>query len=208
MCNEAVRWYPYLIVRVPDQYRTQEMCNGVVRNKLCMLGHVPDHLKTQEICNEVVRKRSYMLDDVPDHFKTQQMCIKAVKKNPRILRYAPDHFNTQKICNEVVGQQPCLFLDVPDWFVTRQVGPWHNDELIECYQGYHKRKPQKAKIEEELMPTTWHPSHWWIGVFQKNVGHKYGLFVSEWPDTNFFLINRNKKDGPFGSAFSCRIIYF
>ena len=77
------------------------------------------------------------------------------------------------------GQQPCLFLDVPDWFVTRQVGPWHNDELIECYQGYHKRKPQKAKIEEELMPTTWHPSRWWIGVFQKNVGHKYGLFVSE-----------------------------
>ena len=37
--------------------------------------------------------------------------------------------------------------------------------MNQCYQGYHKRQPQKAKIEEELMPTAWHPSRWWIGVF-------------------------------------------
>ena len=26
---------------------------------------------------------------------------------------------------------------------------------------WNKRKPQKAKIKEELLPIAWHPSRWW-----------------------------------------------
>ena len=59
--------------------------------------------------------------------------------------------------------------DVPVWFVTRgQIQLWHdgddyynNDKLIEWYEGYQKRKAQKAKIKEELLPIAWHPSRWW-----------------------------------------------
>ena len=33
----------------------------------------------------------------------------------------------------------------------------NDDELIEWYEGYQKRKNQKAKIKQELMPIVWHP---------------------------------------------------
>ena len=36
-----------------------------------------------------------------------------------------------------------------------------DDELLEWYVGYQKRRAQKAQIEKELMPVTWHPSCWW-----------------------------------------------
>ena len=57
---------------------------------------------------------------------------------------------------------------VPDWFVTdRQIKIWHDndeycndDKLIEWYNGYKKRRAQKASIKEELLPIAWHPSKW------------------------------------------------
>ena len=47
----------------------------------------------------------------------------------------------------------------PDWFVTKQQQKiWHdNDEIIGYHEGYQKRKAQKAKIKEELLPIAWHP---------------------------------------------------
>ena len=68
---------------------------------------------------------------------------------------------------------------VPDWLVTREGvdmrydryydddgGYWFtegddDDTFFEWYEGYRKRKAQKAKIKEELVPTAWHPSRWW-----------------------------------------------
>ena len=58
---------------------------------------------------------------------------------------------------------------VPDWFETQQqLKIWYNDayycnedKLIEWYEGYKKRKAQKASIKEELLPIAWHPSSWW-----------------------------------------------
>ena len=58
---------------------------------------------------------------------------------------------------------------VPDWFVTQQqIDKWYDDdyvyndnEMIEWYEGYKKRRAQKAKIKEEFIPITWHPSRWW-----------------------------------------------
>ena len=29
------------------------------------------------------------------------------------------------------------------------------------YDGYQKRRVQKASIKEGLMPIAWHPSRWW-----------------------------------------------
>ena len=49
----------------------------------------------------------------------------------------------------------------------QQIGPWDNeddddvDEIVKWYDGYQKRKAQKAQIKEELMPLVWHPSTWW-----------------------------------------------
>ena len=58
---------------------------------------------------------------------------------------------------------------VPDWFVTdEQLKIWRDDDkycnaygLIKWYGGYQKRKTQKAKIKEELMPNACHLSRWW-----------------------------------------------
>ena len=46
-------------------------------------------------------------------------------------------------------------------------GHWNDDDDDEdnfffCYDGYKKRKAQKAKVKKELMPTAWHPSRYWV----------------------------------------------
>ena len=54
---------------------------------------------------------------------------------------------------------------VSDWFVTQeQLEIWQDDddyctddEVIEWYNGYTRRKAQKLKIKEELLPIAWHP---------------------------------------------------
>ena len=44
-------------------------------------------------------------------------------------------------------------------------GHWHGDDnqdkFFEWYNGYQKRKAQKAKVKEELLPIAWDPSRWW-----------------------------------------------
>ena len=52
----------------------------------------------------------------------------------------------------------CRLQHIPDCLVTQQVWPWHNDKLIEWYEGYKKLKVQKTQIRLELMPIAWHPS--------------------------------------------------
>ena len=73
------------------------------------------------------------------------------------------------MCNEVVRARLWLLKYIPDWFVTQQqLKIWHDDdqycnddEIIKQYEGYKKRKTQKAKIKEELLPITWHPNRYW-----------------------------------------------
>ena len=93
------------------------------------------------------------------------MCGKTVKDEPQTLELDPDHF---KMCDKAVKGDPYSLQFVPDWFVThQQVKIWHDnddyddDEIIKWYNGYQKSEAQKAKIKEELMPITWHPSRWW-----------------------------------------------
>ena len=62
---------------------------------------------------------------------------------------------------------------VPDWFVTREhTALWHDclaseycnndeDDFFKWYEGYKKKKAQKASIKEELMSIAWHPSRYW-----------------------------------------------
>ena len=68
------------------------------------------------------------------------------------------------MCDDVVQRSSHSLKFVLDWFVTQvQLEIWHDDddyctddELIEWYKRYQKRKVQKAKIKEELMPIAWH----------------------------------------------------
>ena len=49
----------------------------------------------------------------------------------------------------------------------QQLKIWHdddncyygNDKLNKWYDGFQKRKAQKAKITEELLPIAWHPDY-------------------------------------------------
>ena len=60
------------------------------------------------------------------------------------------------MCDGVVSENPYLLQYVSDWFVTQeQVKIWHgdddycnDDETVECYDDYRKRKAQKAQIKE------------------------------------------------------------
>ena len=102
---------------------------------------------------------------VPDCFKTQELCIKALAIDPWQLNDIPDYLKKQKMCDKAVKNDPSSLRFVSDWFVTQQqVDVWydddywyHDDEIIGWYNGYQKRKTQKAKIKEELLPVAWDP---------------------------------------------------
>ena len=90
------------------------------------------------------------------------------------------------MCDKEVKYDPSSLKFVPDWFVTwEQIDKWydnnqwyHDDEMIEWYKGYKKRKAQKAKIKKELMPIACHPSRyqdWCMSEDQKKKRQKnYG----------------------------------
>ena len=94
------------------------------------------------------------------------MCNEAVEEDPYMLKFVPDPPMTQKMCGKAAWGDPFSLQYVPDWFVTQgQLKIWHDnddycndDELIEWYDGYKKRKAQKFSIKKKLMPTAWHPN--------------------------------------------------
>ena len=93
------------------------------------------------------------------------MRSKEMDIEPCFLRLVPDRLKTPGICDKVKHNKPWLLKYVPKWFVTRQqLNLWDdhciNDGYIKWYEGYKKRKSQKASIKEDLMPITWHPSRY------------------------------------------------
>ena len=128
------------------------------------LRYAPDHFITQEMCeNPAV----FFL--FPDRFKTEEICIKALEVDPWQFKDVPNHFKKQEMCNNTATDYLFSWQFVPDWFITRERIDLLNDddcvyndhEMIEWYDGYKKRKAQKASIKEELLPVAWHPSRWW-----------------------------------------------
>ena len=92
------------------------------------------------------------------------MCDKAIEIDPFTLWHVPDNLKSQGMCIRAVEAGLGLLEYVPDWFVTQQqIKIWRDDdeycdddELIKWYNGYQRRKVQKAKIKEELLPIVWH----------------------------------------------------
>ena len=61
------------------------------------------------------------------------------------------------MCDKVVKDDLSSLQFVPDWFVNHKpLDVWydddHDDDIIKWSEGYKKRKFQKAKIKEELLP--------------------------------------------------------
>ena len=112
------------------------------------------------MCNEAVSNNSAVFFLVPDRFKTEDMCIKAFEADPWSLCDIPDYLKTQKMYDKAITDYPSSLQFIPDWFVTQeQLDIWfdddywyHDDEIIKWYDGYKKRKAEKAKIKEELLP--------------------------------------------------------
>ena len=136
------------------------MCGDVVCRDPYYLQFIPDNLRTQRISEKVVEDNLWHLIDVPEHLKTKEICEKAVNIEPLLLSCVPDCFKTKEICEKVVGTGLGLLKDVSDWIMTQQqIKIWSDDnkycndhELIKWYTGYLKRKAQKAKVKEELLP--------------------------------------------------------
>ena len=69
------------------------------------------------------------------------------------------------MCDKTVRDYLFSLQFVPDVFVTQQqIDKWYDNdyvyddnEMIEWYEDYKKRKAQKAKIKEELLPIAWYP---------------------------------------------------
>ena len=164
MCVKVVEKDPWWLKDVPGKFKTHEIYDKAVQSDPNRLRFSPVLIKIQEICNEAIKKEPWMLEDVPDHFKKQKKCEKAVEK-----KHVPDYFKRQEMCNDVAEKKPYALEYVLDLFVTQQQikilqydnDDWYDNDLIEWYDGYKKRKVQKINIKEELMPITWHPSRWW-----------------------------------------------
>ena len=96
------------------------------------------------MCNKAVEVGPWQLKDVPNHFKKQKIWIDGVRRDPYSLQFVPDSLVTQ--------QQIDIWYDDDEYC--------DDDGVIKWYQVYQKRRAQKAKIKEELLPIAWHPSRW------------------------------------------------
>ena len=100
---------------------------------------------------------------IPDHLKAQEMWNKEVDIKPNFSVLVPDRLRAEEMCNKAVYKYPWLLKYLPDWFVTQQqLKLWHDDdyycnddEIIKWYDGDKKRKAQKVKLKEVLMPISW-----------------------------------------------------
>ena len=150
------------------------------------------------MCKKAVEKDPWWLYNVPNHFKTQTMCEGVVEDGPCSLKFVHDSFKTWIMCDQAVKEDSSSLQYVPGWFVTREgVYMWYDDhydddgdhwdyedKFFEWYDGYKKRKAQKAKIKEELLPITWHLDrvmNWCMSEDEKkkrwtNCGSKHRLF--------------------------------
>ena len=148
------------------------------------------------MCERAVEENQQLLEDIPDHFKTQKIFERAVCLVPSFLQSIPDHLKTQEICDDAVCRDLFFLQFIPDYFVTQQqLKIWHDynvyyydDKLIEWYNGYKKKKAQKASIKEELMPIAWHLSRWWDWYMSKE--EKKGtekLWAQAW---SFFSLHK------------------
>ena len=117
------------------------MQNKAVEDELQTLELVPDNLKTKTMCERAIEEGTYNLKFVADHFKTQEICDKTVRGSLYSLQFVPDWLNTKEQLKVMGGH--CNYI----WFIKR-------------YEGYKKRKTQKAKIKQELNPISWRPSSW------------------------------------------------
>ena len=92
------------------------------------------------------------------------------------------------MCDKAVRDYLFSLQFVPDWFVTQQqIDIWYDDDyvyndrrMIQWYEGYRRRKSQKASIKEKLMPIAWHPSWWWdwtVPEDEKRDGKKFFLTI-------------------------------
>ena len=145
------------------------MYKKVVEKNPSSLQYVPDHLKTQGMCGKAIEVDTYTLKFVPDHLKTEEMCEKVAEERSYLLQYVPNCLKMEETCEKAVRDDPSSLQFVPHYFVTQQqLKIWHDydacyydDKLIEWYDGYQKRKAQKAMIKEELLPIVWYRSRWW-----------------------------------------------
>ena len=127
-----------------------------------LLKYVPG---VQEVCDEIVAWHYRPLLEmhlllpvsglffIPDHLKTQEMSNKEVDIEPYFLRLFPDRLKTQGMCDKAMHNKPWLLRYVLNWFVTRQQLKLRDDHCIddgyiEWYDGYKKRKAQKASIKK------------------------------------------------------------
>ena len=163
MSYESVpRW----LKQIPEHFKTVEMCNETVAQFSYALEQVPGHLKMAEMCTEAVCNNVTLFFLVPNNFKTEEMCIKALEVDPWQLYDISDYLKTQKMCDKAAKDDPSSLQFLPDWFVTQQqMDVWyddkywdHDDEIIQWCKSYKKRKAQKAKIKEELLPIAWNPN--------------------------------------------------
>ena len=175
VCENTVCKEPRSSAYIADHFKAEEMCNVAVRREPYTLWHVADLFKTQELYNEEICDNPAVFCLISDCFKTQEMCIKAVEVDAWELDDVPDHFQRQGMCDKVVKDDPSSLQYVLDWFVTSEgLYMWHDDyyddggdywvtggddedKFFEWYNGYKKRKAQKAKINEEFLPIAWDP---------------------------------------------------
>ena len=120
-------------------------------------------LRIQEVYDEAVAHCRVSLQEIYlIRIKDEDVDIE-----PRFLPVEIDCFKTRGMHENAVKKYLWLLKYVPDWFVIhQQIKIWHynngycNDgKLIEWYNGYKKRKTQKASREEPV-PIAWHLSRW------------------------------------------------
>lgn len=102
---EILKYYPILIVRIPEQFITHDMCLLSVEQLPDLLIYLPLHeLQQPDTLSLAVKKSGELLKHVPLNMRNIQLCKDAVKSSIMALPYVPEKFLDQKEFKEVIDK--------------------------------------------------------------------------------------------------------
>ena len=120
------------------------MCKETVSNTPAVLFLIPDNLKTQDMCNEALEVDPWSLYYIPITLRHKKYVMRPLRQT--LLLCSLLLIGLLLNNNKMHG----LMMTIG---ITMMI-------LLSGTRVIKKRKSEKAKIKEELIPITWHPSRY------------------------------------------------
>jgi hypothetical protein len=115
---------------MPVQYFTQELVNTIYPINSYIVHRIPDELKTEEMAIYIFSNRPEYIKHLPEKFVTYERCVDCVNMHISNVKYIPDRYKTKEMYDMLFDKHPMWFELVPKKFHTQEIC----DKAVKLYE--------------------------------------------------------------------------